>query len=142
MLNKSSLITNICFAIDNCFPHQKVSRNACVFVRWRRRWWWLPPPRAQNVWFLSFTRHCCCCDWDCVIGNEVKMRVSVSVYAEGTCDFVVHLQLSCARCVSDLFADSFSSLMTACVQNCAYAIQSHAKFCTVESQHKCSLTHT
>lgn len=25
VLNKSSLITNICFAIDNCFPHQKVS---------------------------------------------------------------------------------------------------------------------
>lgn len=25
VLNKSSLITNICFAIDNCFAHQKVS---------------------------------------------------------------------------------------------------------------------
>lgn len=26
-LNKSSLITNICFAIDNCFPYQKVSHG-------------------------------------------------------------------------------------------------------------------
>lgn len=27
VLNKSSLITNICFAIDNCFNHQKVSEK-------------------------------------------------------------------------------------------------------------------
>lgn len=41
MLNKSSLITNICFAIDNCFPHQKVSGYMRVVV-------------AQNVCAFSF----------------------------------------------------------------------------------------
>lgn len=30
VLNKSSLITNICFAIDNCFAQQKVSVCICV----------------------------------------------------------------------------------------------------------------
>lgn len=29
VLNKSSLITNICFAVDNCFPQQKVS---CLYA--------------------------------------------------------------------------------------------------------------
>lgn len=31
MLSKSSLITNICFAIDNCFAHQKVSFETSSF---------------------------------------------------------------------------------------------------------------
>lgn len=109
MLNKSSLITNICFAIDNCFPHQKVSGYMRVVV-------------AQNVCAFSFVHSAIV-----VVVVIVLMRVprvSECVYAGGTCDFVVHLQSSCARFVG-ICSRIYSVLMTDCVQNCSYAIQSN-----------------